>query len=121
MSSTRYALGATVLCALSACATIVDRFSGRNEACAILAIGVPAHASIVQLVDTGTTINEDPVVEFVLDVDLGQGQRMLARSRGLVSRLDVAALQPGRIVPVRYDPDDRSRVALDLWECPPIP
>lgn len=118
MPPIRYALAVAVLCALSACATIVDRYSGRSESCTILAIGVPAQASIVQLVDTGISINEDPVVEFVLNVDLGPGERIQARSRGLVSRLDVAALQPGRVVPVRYDPDDHSRVALDLWECP---
>lgn len=114
----RFTLLALWVCSGTACLQVIDHYSGRSEACAILAVGVPAQASIVQLIDTGTTINDDPVVEFVLDVDLGQGERMQARSRGLVSRLDVAALQPGRVVPVRYDPADRSRVALALWECP---
>jgi hypothetical protein len=73
---------------------------------------------IVRLIDTGTTINDDPVVEFVLDVTPPDGERYKARTKALVSRLDVASVQPGRIVPVKYDPQNPLRVALDLWDCP---
>lgn len=100
------------------CGGIVDGFSGRKEACAILAIGTPASGRITKLVDTGTTINDDPVVEFVLEVTTTGGEIYEARTKGLVSRLDVPAVQPGRVVPVKFDPADRSRVAIDLWECP---
>lgn len=100
------------------CGSLVDGFSGRKEACAILAIGTPASGRIVKLVDTGTTINDDPVVEFVLEVTTTGGEIYEARTKGLVSRLDVPAVQPGRVVPVKFDPADRTRVAMDLWECP---
>src|SRR5512140_153834 len=99
------------------CTSIVDSFSGRKEACQIIAIGQPASATIVRLVDTGTTINDDPVVEFVLRVDAPGGEPYEARTKALISRLDVPQVQPGRVVPVRYDPKDRSRVAIDLWDC----
>ena len=102
---------------LSGCTSIVDRFSGRREACEILAIGQPATATIVRLIDTGTTINNDPVVEFVLEVQPREGEAYEARSKGLVSRLDVPQVQPGRVVPVKFDPRDRTRVALDMWDC----
>jgi hypothetical protein len=116
---TRAALAlAALACAALGCAAIVDNFSGRGEACAILAIGAPATGTIVRLVDTGRTINDDPVVEFVVRVVPGEGTAYEARTRGLVSRLDVPQLQPGRVVPVKYDPRDRSRIALDLWTCP---
>lgn len=107
-----------LLAFLGGCTTIVDGFSGRREACAILAVGTPATATIVRLVDTGTTINEDPVVEFVLEVRPPDGAPYEARTKGLVSRLDIPQVQPGRVVPVKFDPDDPARVALDLWECP---
>jgi hypothetical protein len=100
------------------CASIVDSFSGRGEACAIVAIGTPANGTIVRLVDTGRTINDDPVVEFVVRVAPAEGAPFEARARGLISRLDVPQFQPGRGVPVRYDPKDRNRIALDLWSCP---
>ena len=114
----RWIAGLVVVSMLSGCSAIVGRFSGRNEACAILAIGVPASARIVRLVDTGITINDDPVVEFILEVTPESGEPYTASTRALVSRLDVPAVQPGRVVPVKVDPADPSRVALDLWECP---
>lgn len=107
--------------AAAGCATLVGHYSGRTEACAILAIGTPAQATIVQLVDTGTRINDDPVVEFVLEVRPDGRAAYSARTRGLVSPLDIPAVQPGRVVPVKFDPHDPSRVALDLWECPVAP
>ena len=100
------------------CGSMMDGFSGRKEACAILAIGKPASAVITRLVDTGTTINNDPVIEFVLRVRPPEGEPYEARTKGLVSRLDAPSVQPGRVVPVKYDPQVPSRVAIDMWECP---
>ena len=103
---------------ISGCASIIDSFSGRTEACSILAIGTPATGTIVRLVDTGRTINDDPVVEFVVRVVPSGEPAYEARTRALVSRLDVPQVQPGRVVPVKYDPKDRARIAIDLWSCP---
>lgn len=100
------------------CATLVDGFGGRKESCEILRIGKPATGTIVRLIDTGTTINDDPVVEFVLHVILPDGKSYEARTKALVSRLDIPSIQPGRVVPVKYDPQVPTRVALDMWECP---
>ena len=97
---------------------MIDSFSGRGEACEILAIGRPATGTITRLIDTGTTINNDPVVEFVVRVVPEGGNAYEAHAKALVSRLDVPAIQPGRVVPVKYDPANPARIALDLWECP---
>ena len=102
---------------IESAAPIVDHYSGRTEACAILAIGQRATATIMRLIDTGTTINQDPVVEFVLEVHSQEGEVYEARTRALVSRLAVPQVQPGRTVPVEVGPADRRRVALDLWDC----
>ena len=102
---------------LAGCTSIVDHFSGRQEACEILAIGEPATAKILRLIDTGTTINNDPVVDFSLEVHPRDGEPYEARSKGLISRLDVPQFQPGRVVPVKVDPGNRTRVALDMWDC----
>ena len=102
---------------LSGCTAIVDQFSGRGEACAILATGKPASATITAISDTGITINNDPVVAFDLEVHPGQGAPFMAKTQALISRLDVPQVQPGRVVPVKFDPRQPSRVAIDLWEC----
>ncbi|UZR27149.1 DUF3592 domain-containing protein [Methylococcus mesophilus] len=99
------------------CTTIVDRFSGRNESCEILRTGRPATARIVGLADTGITINQNPVAEFVLEVQPDQGPPFEAKTKALISHLEVPLAQPGRTVPVKYDPQRHDRVALDLWEC----
>ncbi len=101
----------------SACMSIVDHFSGRKESCEIIAIGKPATATVIRLIDTGTSINNDPVVEFVLDVKPAEGEAYEARTKALVSRLDIPQVQPGRVFPARYDPNNRTRVALDVWDC----
>ena len=105
------------LAGLPGCTSMVDHFSGRGDACEILAIGTPAKGTVVRLIDTGTTINDDPVVEFVLAVDPPNGEQYEARAKALISRLDVPQFQPGRVFPVKFDPKDRSRVAIDLWSC----
>jgi hypothetical protein len=97
---------------------MMDGFSGRTEACEILAIGRPASGTITRLIDTGRSINDDPVVEFVVRVVPEDGEAYEAHTRALVSRLDLPAFQPGRVVPVRYDPANSARIAFDLWECP---
>lgn len=117
MTASRTLLLAAASLLLGACSAIVGRYSGRTEACAIIANGVPASARVQRLVDTGISINDDPVVEFVLDVDSGDGHAHEARARALVSRLDVPAVQPGRIFAIHYDPQQPGRAAIDGWDC----
>jgi hypothetical protein len=96
----------------SACA-IADRFTGEKEARQIRAIGVPAEATIVQIWDTGVTVNNDPVVGFLLDVHPDSQAVFQAKTKALVSRLAVPRVQPGARLRVFFDPKDTTRVAVD--------
>jgi len=62
--------------------------------------------------DTGMTINEDPVVEFQMNVTDSDGSVYAVLHSQLVSRLRVGAMQPGSEVAVRIDPADRNRVLI---------
>lgn len=73
--------------------------------------GRTADATILEISDTGTTVNENPVVHFVLDVRPGDYPAFQAETEMLISRLQIPMIQPGTVVVVKYDPDTQ-RVAL---------
>jgi hypothetical protein len=73
--------------------------------------GRPGTATIMQLRDTGLSVNDNPQADFYLHVQPADGSppfRSVARK--LVSRLSIP--QPGWTVPVQYDPSDTSRVMI---------
>jgi hypothetical protein len=92
---------------------IKDRFTGEAEAKKIRAVGMPAEATVVRIWDTGVTVNNDPVVGFLLDVTPEGRPSFQAESKALVSRLAVPRVQPGARLKVTYDPNNTTRVAVD--------
>jgi hypothetical protein len=100
------------LLALPACA-IRDRMTGEAAAKHIRAVGVAADATVLQIWDTGITVNNDPVVGFLLDVKPDGRPAYQAKTKALISRLAVPRIQPGATLRVKYDPNDPAQVALD--------
>jgi hypothetical protein len=89
--------------------------TGMSEAKDLQRVGVSAQAEILSLGETGLTVNDNPVI--TLDVEVRPADRPPYRAtikRLLVSRLEVPQFQPGRVIPVRFDPRDPSRVSFDL-------
>jgi len=109
------ALGAALILVLSGCA-VIDRMSGVADARDLQAHGESATAKILRIWDTGMTVNDDPVVGFLLEVRRADRPVYEARTKLRISRLDIARIQPETIVPVRVDPRDPARVALDIYE-----
>jgi len=104
-----------LLAALSGCA-VVDRLSGEREATRIRRVGVSAEAVVLAIADTGVTVNDNPVVDFRLQVRPASGPPYEVRTRGLVGRLDVPRVQPGAVLPVAIDPADPQKVALHIYQ-----
>ena len=73
--------------------------------------GLDGQATIKAIRDTGTTINENPVVEFDLEIAAG-GVPYDATIQQVTSRLTVAQYTPGTVLPCKVDPDDESKVLL---------
>jgi hypothetical protein len=96
---------------------VVDRMSGTAVAKELQERGVAAPAAILRLWDTGITVNQDPVVGLEVEVrpaDRPPYKATIAKS--LISRLDIPRFQPGQVIPVRFDPQDPTRVAIDVYK-----
>jgi hypothetical protein len=96
---------------------IANKMSGVSEARAIQAVGEPARAVVLQVWDTGITVGHDPVIGLRLTVERpGQPPYEAVIKKSLVSRVHIPQFQPGSHVPVRVDPQDPARVALDVYK-----
>ena len=76
--------------------------------------GISGKATILEVRDTGVTINNNPQVKLIVEIKNSFGQRYNATIRTLVSRLNPFAYQPGMEVPVKIDPKNEQNVVLDF-------
>src|SRR4029077_7011651 len=75
---------------------------------------------VVSIGETGLSVIDNPVI--TVGVEVPPADRPPYRGtikRLLISRLEVPQFQPGRVIPVRFDPRDPSRASFDL--APPHP
>jgi hypothetical protein len=77
--------------------------------------GEPAQAKILRMWDTGTTINQHPVAGFLLEVQRMNQTPYQVETKSLVPRLMSGQLQPGAVVPIKVDPSNPTKVALDIF------
>jgi len=78
----------------------------QQKAQMLMTTGIVGQATVDSINDTGVTVNDNPQVEFVLDVTLPGREPYKASLTQVVSRLAIAGFQPGATVPVRVSPDD---------------
>lgn len=95
--------------------SLADRITGEGEAKRIRRIGRVADAVVLDIWDTGITVNNDPVVAFRLEVRPREGAPYEVETKARVSRLHVPQIQPGATLPVAIDPDDPKKVALAIY------
>ena len=99
---------------LSSCA-MIDRYTGEDVNQPVRETGVGASAQVLEIWETGVTLNDNPIVGFRLQVTLEDGTRNEAETRNVVSLIHIPQVQPGATLPVKVDPENRQRVALDLF------
>jgi hypothetical protein len=104
-------LASLLLCGCGA----VDNMSGVGLTKELQKTGVSATAVILKISDTGMTVNDDPVALLDLEVHPENGEPFQAKTKCLIPRLHVSQFQQGHTVPVRYDPKNHSRVAVDAY------
>ena len=80
----------------------------------LVATGEPAQARIVELVDTGVTINNNPQVKMIVEVRRKSGETYRAELETTISRLEIPRFQPGANIAVTVDPEDATKIALGI-------
>lgn len=75
--------------------------------------GLSGTAKILEVKDTGVTINNNPQVKLTVEIKNNLGQRYTTTIKTLVSRINPFAYQPGMEVPVKIDPNNEQNVVLD--------
>jgi len=76
--------------------------------------GLPGKATILEVKDTGVTINNNPQVKLILEVKNSFGQKYTTQCRLLVSRINPNAFMPGMEVQVKIDPKNEQNVVIDF-------
>ena len=111
---------ALIIYALSAgCfSSMIGSFTGDNVAREIRANGLSATGKVLEIWETGVRVNDNPVVGFLLEIHAEGLEPYQAETKALISILHIPQIQPGAMLPVKYDPDDPQRVALDIYEEP---
>ena len=90
--------------------TIFGRMATQNR---LLKTGVSATAVIKELKDTGVTVNNAPQIKLLLEVSPPTGAPYLVQTKTLISRLETSSFQPGMVVPVKIDPSNKNKIAID--------
>jgi len=87
----------------------VFRGSNKREQ-EILLNGYPGKATIMDLQDTGWTVNDNPMVRMTLDIQPEVGAKFQVQVKAMVSRLAIPRV--GDSFPVKYDPNDPGKVVI---------
>lgn len=75
---------------------------------------VPAQATILKMWDTGVTLNGNPQVGLLLQVQAAGHPPFQVETRSIVPRLALAQVQPGRDLAIQYDPNNPANITLSL-------
>ncbi|GEM_PF-6195088 len=83
--------------------------------------GITAEAEVLDVRDTGTTINDDPLVALQLEVRPSMAAAFQVEYKTLVSRLEVSQYRPGCKAVVLYDPANPKRMVLQSIDLSAVP
>ena len=96
---------------------VFDIFRGMSARAKLRAVGHPGRATVVSLGGPsggGTvTINDQPLLSLTLEVDDGFSAPYVVVLETVVPRYALPRVQPEETIPVKIDPNDRQRVAID--------
>ncbi|MBI3200473.1 MAG: hypothetical protein IT377_21645 [Polyangiaceae bacterium] len=83
-----------------------------QERSRILTTGIPATGRVLQLMDTGMLVNNQPQVRIIVEVQMPGRPPYQADTTMILSMLAVPRVQPGCMVHMKVDPMNPANVAL---------
>lgn len=93
---------------------MVKLMKKKAESDKVLATGQQATGTVMRLSETGTMINNQPLVNIVLNVQRPGIPPYQVMVQKVISQLEIPRLQPGMTVAVKVDPANPQSVAIDL-------
>lgn len=88
-------------------------FKGLSQNSGLVKTGIPAPAVILNVEDTGVTMNNSMQARLTLQVTPADRPPFQAVATTFVNRFQVGMLVPGASVQVKYDPSDITKVAVE--------
>lgn len=88
-------------------------FKGMSQNSGLVKTGVPAPAVILEVQDTGVSMNNSMQARLTLQVTPAGRPPFQATATTFVNRFQVGLLVPGAAVQVKYDPNDITKVAIE--------
>lgn len=73
---------------------------------------VMGQATVLDIQDTGTRLNDNPYVALTLDVVHPDGSHYRTETKTVVSIVQLPRLQPGALIAVKIDPANKAKVAV---------
>lgn len=94
-------------------------FGGSKDTRRILATGRPARARVLQIGESslgGTiTVNNQPFVNLQVEIEDGTDAPYTTSIDTIIPRTAIPQFQPGAVIPVKIDPTDKLKIAID-WQ-----
>ena len=84
----------------------------------VLQTGVSAPAVILSVQDTGVTMNDNPQARIRLRVMPMNGEAFEAEVTQIIGRFQVGMVVPNGSAMVKYDPNDKTKVAIESFGMP---
>ncbi len=91
--------------------SVLTAFTGRNSAA--FRDGLVGIGTVTGVRPTGMTLNDQPQVRIDLSVEASDGEVFASHAKMIVPLTELALLQPGVVLPVRYLPGLTDKVEID--------
>lgn len=75
--------------------------------------GFATSARVVEMSDTGVTVNNQPQVKLLLEVTPPNGSPYMVETKQIISRLQTSMYMPGNTIPVLIDLNDKNSIVIN--------